>query len=146
MAQKRGFDANKKIVGRKCHIAVDTDGRLLMTNLTVADIADSTGAQLILDAIRKRWPRVEHLFADGAYDRGQLMDKAAFLEFTVGVVRRIEGTEGFHVLPRRRVVERTFGWMTCWRRLARDYEKRIDVSQAIIYIALGSLPIRRIAH
>jgi transposase len=145
-AEKRGFDANKKIVGRKRHIAVDTDGRLLMINLTTADISDSAGAQVILDAIRKRWPWVKHLFADGAYDRGQLMDKAAFLDFVIEVVRRIEGAKGFHVLPRRWVVERTFGWMTRWRRLVRDYEKRIDVSEAMIHIALGSLLLRRIAH
>ena len=57
------------MVGRKRHIAVDTDGRLLMVNLTTADISDSAGAQMILGAIRKRWPWVKHLFADGAYDR-----------------------------------------------------------------------------
>ena len=62
----RGYDAGKKIVGRKRHIAVDTDGRLLMVNLTTADISDSAGAQVILDGIRKRWPWVKHLFADGA--------------------------------------------------------------------------------
>ena len=74
------------------------------------------------------------------------MDQAAVLEFVVEVVRRIKGAEGFHILPRRWVVERTFGWMTRWRRLVRDYEQRIDVSQAMIHIALGSLLIRRIAH
>ena len=145
-ARERGYDAGKKVTGRKRHIAVDTDGRLLMLNLTTADISDSAGAQLILDAIRKRWPWVKHLFADGAYDRAQLMDKAAFLKFVIEIVRRIEGTEGFHVLPRRWVVERTFGWMTRWRRLVRDYEQRIDVSDAMIHIALGALLIRRIAH
>lgn len=145
-AKSRGFDANKKIVGRKRHIAVDTDGRLLMINLTTADISDSAGAQAILDAIRKRWPWVKHLFADGAYDRAKLMDKAAFLDFVIEVVRRIEGAQGFHVLPRRWVVERTFGWMMRWRRLVRDYEQRIDVSEAMIHIALGSLLVRRIAH
>src|ERR1700757_3150690 len=70
----RGFDAAKKTVGRKRHVAVDTDGRLLMVNLTPADISDSAGAQTILDAIRKRWPWLKHLFADSAYDRGKLMD------------------------------------------------------------------------
>ena len=65
-------------MGRKRHIAVDTDGRLLMVNLTPADISDSAGAQMILDGVRKRWPWLKHLFADGAYDRTQLMDKAAF--------------------------------------------------------------------
>ena len=65
-AKTRGYDAGKKIVGRKRHIAVDTDGRLLMVNLTPADISDSAGAQMILDGVRKRWPWLKHLFADGA--------------------------------------------------------------------------------
>lgn len=80
-AEKRGFDAGKKVVGRKRHIAVDTDGRLLMVNLTAADISDSAGAQTIVAAIRKRWPWLKHLFADGAYDRTRLMDAAGYREF-----------------------------------------------------------------
>jgi hypothetical protein len=88
-AHARGYDANKKIVGRKRHIAVDTDGRLLMVNLTTADIADSTGAQAILDAIGKRWPWIKHLFAEGTYDRTKLLDKPAFLDFVVEIVCRI---------------------------------------------------------
>ena len=115
----RGHDAGKKIVGRKRHIAVDTDGRLLMVHLTSADISDSAGAQAILDALRKRWPWVKHLYADGAYDRLKLMDKATYLDFVVEIIRRSDQQKGFKVLPRRRVVERTFGWMTRWRRLVR---------------------------
>jgi putative transposase len=145
-AKTRGYDAGKKIVGRKRHIAVDTDGRLLMLNLTPADISDSAGAQLILDAVRKRWPWIKHLFADGAYDRTKLMDKAAYLDFVIEIIKRSDTAKGFEVLPRRWVVERTFGWMTRWRRLVRDYEERIDVSEAMIHIALGSLLLRRIAH
>jgi putative transposase len=145
-AKVRGFDAGKKIVGRKRHIAVDTDGRLLMVNLTTADISDSAGAQMILDAVRKRWPWLKHLFADSAYDRTRLMDKAAFLDFIIEIVRRIDHQPGFKVLPRRWVVERTFGWMTRWRRLVRDYETRLDVSEAMIHVAMGSLLLRRIAH
>ncbi len=145
-AQTRGYDANKKIVGRKRHIAVDTDGRLLMVNLTTADISDSAGAQAILDAVRRRWPWLKTLFADGAYDRGKLMDKAAFRDFVIEIVRRISGEPGFKVLPRRWVVERTFGWMTRWRRLVRDYEQRLDVSEAFIHVAMGSLLLRRIAN
>jgi transposase len=143
---QRGYDAGKKVVGRKRHIAVDTDGRLLMVNLTPADISDSAGAQTILDGIRKRWPWVKHLFADGAYDRLQLMDKAAFLDFTIEVIRRCDKDPGFKVLPRRWIVERTFGWMTRWRRLVRDYEQRLDVSEAMILIAMGSLLLRRTTH
>jgi transposase len=80
-----------------------------MVNLTPADISDSARAQMILDAIRKRWPWIKHLFADGAYDRTQLM--AAFLDFVIAVVRRIDKEPGFKVLPRRWVVARTFGWL-----------------------------------
>jgi len=145
-AETRGYDAGKKIAGRKRHIAVDTDGRLLMVNLTTADISDAAGAQHILDAIRKRWPWVKHLFADGAYDRLKLMDKAAYLEFVIELIRRSDKQAGFKVLPRRWVVERTFGWMTRWRRLVRDYEKRIDVSAAMIFVAMGGILIRRNAH
>ncbi|WP_202205647.1 transposase, partial [Acetobacter persici] len=86
------------------------------------------------------------LFADGAYDRLQLMDKAAYLDFVVEVIRRRDGAKGFEVLPRRWVVERTFGWMTRWRRLVRDYERRIDVSQAMIFVAMGANLTRRNAH
>src|SRR6201991_1770197 len=132
-ARVRGYDANKKIVGRKRHIAVDTDGRLLMVSLTTADIADSTGAQAILGAIRKRWPWVKHLFADGAYDRTRLLDKAAFLDFVVEAVRRTDTEPGFKVVPRRWVVERSFGWLTRYRRLVCNYEARLDVSEAMIY-------------
>ncbi len=145
-ARERGFDAGKKVLGRKRHIAVDTDGRLLMVNLTTADISDSAGAQMILDSIRKRWPWLKHLFADGAYDRTKLMDKAAFLEFVIEIVRRINAEPGFKALPRRWVVERTFGWLTRWRRLVRDYEQRLDVSEAMIHVAMGSLLLRRISH
>lgn len=145
-AGTRGYDAGKKIVGRKRHIAVDTDGRLLMVNLTPADISDSADAQAILDGIRQRWPWVKHLFADGAYDRLKLMDKAAYLDFVVEIIRRSDDQKGFEVLPRRWVVERTFGWMTRWRRLVRDYEQRIDVSHAMILVAMGANLIRRNAH
>jgi putative transposase len=98
---------------------------------------------MILDAIRKRWPWLKHLFADGAYDRGKLMDKAAFRDFTLEIVRRIDAEPGFKLLPRRWVVERTFGWFR-FRRLVRDYERRIDVSEAMIYVALGSVLLRRL--
>lgn len=146
MAATRGYDAGKKIVGRKRHIAVDTDGRLLAVNLTTADISDSAGAQQILAAIRKRWPWVKHFFADGAYDRRQLLDKAAFLDFVIEVVRRSDNDPGFKVIPRRWVVERSIGWLTRYRRLVRDYERRLDVSEAMLFLAMGNLLVRRISH
>ena len=105
-----------------------------------------TIAEVMDEVIRQRWPWIKHLFADGAYDRTTLMDKAAFLDFVIEIVRRIDTEPRFKVLPRRWVVERTFGWMTRWRRLVRDYEQRIDVSEAMIHVAMGSLLLRRISH
>lgn len=95
--------------------------RLLAMKLTPADIADSTGAQMVLDGLIKRWPWVKHLFWDAAYDRRWLMDKAAFLDFTMEVVRHLQGQQGFAVQPRRWVVERTFTWLMRYRRLVHDY-------------------------
>lgn len=117
-----------------------------MVNLTTADISDSAGAQAILDGIHKRWPWVKHLFADGPYDRLKLMDKAAYVDLVVEIIRRADDQKGFQIRPRRWVVERTFGWMTRWRRLVRDYEQRIDVSQAMILVAMGGNLTRRNAH
>jgi len=74
------------------------------------------------------------------------MDKAAFLDFIIEVVRRIDNEPSFKVLPQRWVVERTFGWMTTWRRLVRDYEQRIDVSETMIHVATGILFLRRVTH
>jgi transposase len=89
---------------------------------------------------------VKHLSADAAYDRLKLMDKAACLDFGVQIIRRSDDKKGLQVLPRRCVVERAFGWMTRWRRLVRDYEKRIDVSHATILVAMGRKLIRGNAH
>jgi putative transposase len=141
-----GYDAAKKVKGRKRHIAVDTDGRLLMVNLTPADVQDAAGAEAIITAIRQRWPWLKHLFADGAYDRGKLMSAAAYRDFVIAIVRRLENQQGFQVLPRRWVVEQTFGWMMRWRRLVRDYEQRCDGSEAMIHLSMGALLLRRIAH
>ena len=104
------------------------------------------GAQAILNTIRKRWPWVKHLFADDACDRLKLMDKAAYLRFVIEIIRRRDDQKGLEVLPRRWVVGRTFGWMIRWRRLVRDYERRIDVSTAMIHFAMGGVLIRRNAH
>ena len=145
-AEARGYDGGKRIVGGERHVAVDTDGRLLMVNLTPADMSDSAGAQTILGAIRKRWPWLTHLFADAGYDRTKRMEKAALLNSVVEIIRRSDKVTGFEVIPRRWVIERTFGWMIRWRRLVRDDEKRLDVSEAMIHVAISPLLLRRVAH
>lgn len=85
-----------------------------------------------------------HLFADGAYDRRQMLDKAAFLDFVVEIVCRSD--PGFAILPKRWVFERTFGWLARYRLLVRDYEARVDVFEAMIYAAMTNSLICRIVH
>jgi putative transposase len=138
-------------LGRRSRHAQDQhstpiDRRLLRVNLTPADISDNAGAKAVLRALRARWPWMRTLFADSAHDRAGLMDEAAMLDFTVEVVRKIEGQSGFQALPRRWVVERTFAWMTRWRRAVRDHEARLDVSEAMTQIAMARLLIRRVSH
>jgi len=140
------YDGAKKLKGRKRHVAADTDGRLLMVSLTAADVQDAAGAEEIVKAVRRRWPWLKHLFADGAYDRGRLASLAAYKDFTLEVVRKLLGQKGFQAPPRRWVVERTFGWLMRWRRLVRDYEVRLDVSDAMIHLSMGALLLRRVAH
>jgi putative transposase len=96
--------------------------------------------------VRQRWPWLRHLLADGVYARGRLMSEAAYRDFVIDIVRKLSDQQGFQPLPRRWVVERTFGWMMRWRRLVRDYEERCDVSEAMIGVAMSSLMLRRIAH
>lgn len=100
-AETRGYDAAKNIVGCKRHIAIDTDGRLLIVHLTPADIANTPQAQSILAAIRKRWPWVKYLFADSAHDRLKRMDKAAYFDFVLEMIHRNELQAGFQLLPLR---------------------------------------------
>lgn len=139
---ERGYDGARKTVGRKRHIAVDTEGRLLVVNLATADMSDSAGAQAVLEAVHTRWRWVRHLFANSAYDKRQRLDKAEFLGFTLEIIKQTEAA--FVVLPRRWVVERTLRWITRHRRLVRDYEARMDVSEAMIDVAMGGVLIRRL--
>ena len=88
---------------------------------------------------------MKHLFADGSYNRLKLMEKATSLDFVVEIIRRSGTQKSFEVLPRRWVVERSFGWMTRWRRLVRDYAARVDVSEAMVPVAMGII-LRRTTH
>jgi len=107
-------------------------------------ISGSAGAQAVPGAIRKCWPGVEHRFADAACDRLKLMDRAAWPDLIVGIIRRPDGVGGFEVLLRR--VGRTFGWMSRWRRLVGDHERRIDASKVMIAVAMGGTLIRKSAY
>lgn len=98
-----------------------------------------------MSAIRRRWPWLKHLFGDYADDRTKPLDAAALRDFIVEIIQRTDDVSDFKVLPRRWMVERTFGWMTRWRRLVRDYQKRLDLSEAMMHRAMASNLLRRLA-
>ena len=133
----------KKMVGRKRHLLVDTLGLLLIIVVHAAGIQDRDGAKLVLKQARKRFPSLRLIWADGGY-AGQLVtwvkQKCGWVLQTI---LRPVGVAGFVVLPRRWVVERTFAWLTTYRRLAKDYEYRTDVSQTMVLVAMIHLMARR---
>lgn len=142
----RGYDAGKKVKGRKRHILVDTIGLLLMVVVHAANIQDRDGAKLVLTRVKGRFPRLQLIWADGGY-AGQLVDWVKTVcHVMLDIVRRPKGTEGFQVLPRRWVVERTFGWLGRYRRLSKDYEELPETSEAMIYAAMIHLMVRRLAR
>ncbi len=143
----RGFDAGKKILGRKRHIVTDTLGLLVGLVVHGADIQDRDGAPEVLKSIRHRFPWLRHIFADGAYAGPKLRANLARIgEWTMEIIKRSDTAKGFEVLPRRWVVERTFAWLGRCRRLAKDWEKTIQSAEAWILIAHIRLVTRRLAR
>lgn len=139
----RGYDAGKKVNGRKRHLLVDTLGLLLMD---AASIQDRDGAKLLLEKAKGRFPRLRLIWADGGYT-GKLVDWAKTLcHWVLEIVRRSDDVKGFQVLPHRWVVERTFGWLGRYRRLSKDYEGLPESSEAMIYIAMIHLMVRRLGR
>jgi transposase len=142
-----GFDAGKKIKGRKRHIVTDTLGLLVAQVVHGAHIQDRDGAPLVLRALRQAFPWLHHLFADGAYTGPKLQAALAKIgHWTIEIVKRSDSMKGFEILPRRWVVERTFAWLGRCRRLAKDWEKSIESAQAWILIAHIRLLTRRLAR
>ena len=127
----RGWDAAKKVVGRKRHVAVDTQGLLLGVVIHAASIQDADGADGLLGRIKPLHCWLRAVFADGAYNRVAALLACFLLGLVLIVVSRPQGTKDFVVLPRRWIVERTLSWLGRWRRLSRDYEHLPEVSEAI---------------
>lgn len=158
----RGYDGGKKINGRKRHVLVDTQGLIIRALVHPADLADRDGAKLLLAPLHGQLPRLRHIWADSAY-AGEC---AEWVQATLGWALEIvkhwwtgvrwvwvgPGQEpptiprGFQVLPRRWVVERTFAWLVLYRRLAKDYEELPATGEALIYVAMARLMVRRLAH
>ena len=143
----RGYDAGKKIKGRKRHILTDTIGLLVGLVVHPADIQDRDGAPGLLRSIRSAYPWLRHIFADGGYAGPKLkgaLDKIG--RWTLEIVKRSDAALGFEVLPRRWVVERTFAWLGRCRRLAKDWESTLASAEAWVLIAHIRLITRRLAR
>lgn len=142
-----GFDAGKRIKGRKRHIVTDTNGLMVGLQVHGADVQDRDGAVPVLMSIRRFYPFLRDVFADQGYAgeklRAALEDKG---DRTLHIVRRPKGDKGFQVLPRRWVVERTFAWLGRSRRLAKDWEKTIQSATAWTLIAHIRILTRRLAR
>jgi transposase len=138
-----GYDAGKKIKGRKRHAMVDTDGRALVIHVHPADVQDRDGAVPLLKASRKSFPFVELAFTDSAYAARRVNDATCI---AIEVVKKIANQVGFQVLPRRWVVERFFAWINRNRRLAKDFEATVASAEAFLYAASVMLLTRRLAR
>ena len=142
---ERGYDAGKQVNGRKRHLIVDTIGLVMCVIVTAASVQDRDGARQIFETIRHHFPRLKLIWADGNY-RGKLIDwLQTRCHWILEIVKRNDQAFGFQVLPRRWVVERTFGWLGRYRRLSRDYECLTQTSEAMIYAAMTHLMVRRLA-
>jgi putative transposase len=141
----RGYDAAKKIWGRKRHIAVDTSGFLLGVVVHAANIQDADSVWDLLSRIKPLYCWLKAVFADSIYNRLSVLLACFLLGLTLIIVRRIAGT-GFIVLARRWVVERTLGWLGRYRRLSKDYEELPEVSEAMVTLAAIRLMLHRLVH
>jgi transposase len=142
-----GYDAGKKVKGRKLHALVDTEGLPIRVVVHSAGIQDRDGAALVLDKIRKSHPWLQLVWADSAYNAHQVTDAVAkLLCLRLEIVKRTDDVGRFIVLPRRWVVERTFSWFGRNRRLAKDWENLADTLLAFVTIASIQLAIRRLAR
>jgi putative transposase len=140
--EESGFDGGKWVKGRKRHIVIDTIGCVLMVVVHAANIHDSLGARLLLERLFERVPTLQLIWADQAY-AGSLVEwvKNTFLCKLDVVYRR---TKSFAVLPRRWVVERTFAWLSRYRRLVREYEKKPASSVAMVYVASIRIMLKKL--
>ncbi len=141
---ERGYDAGKKVKGRKRHILVDTIGLILAVVVHPANIQDRDGAKLVFEKVKGKYPRLSLVWADGGYAGKLVRWLQTFCRWTLQIVKRCDNTTGFHVLPRRWVVERTFGWLGRCRRLAKDYEEHMENSEAFVQIAMIHLMLKRL--
>jgi transposase len=143
----RGFDAGKKIKGRKRHIVTDTQGNLLSAIVHPANVQDRDGAPTAVSLACASYPTIAHLFADGGYAGEKLENALRRIDGpTIQIVKRPDEAKGFVVVARRWVVERTLAWLNRCRRLAKDWEASVTSAEAWLLIASTRQLVRRIAR
>ena len=142
-----GYDAGKQVKGRKIHAPVDSEGLAMRVVIHSAAIQDRDGAGLVLDKIRRRFPWLELIWADGGYNAWQVVAAVAKVpSLRLEIVKRSDDTKGFVVLPRRRVVERTFSRFGRNRRLAKDFENLAETLATFVTLASIQLALRPLAR
>jgi putative transposase len=134
------------VKGRKRHALVDTQGWLWGLLVTPANVQDKAGARWLAAQVAPLVPRLTHLWADGGFASAALVDEYATYGWTLEVVEPPGAARGFTVVPKRWIVERTFGWWGQQRRLRIDYEERLAVAATFIHLAMIGLMARRLAH
>lgn len=143
-----GFDANKKIKGRKRHLLVDTLGLMILVVVSAANIPERAGANLLLAKLhqmREQFPRLVRIWVDGGYEGKAFMRSVIDrYRWILETIKRSETTKGFVLLPRRWVVERTFGTVNWHRRLSKDYECLPETSEAMIQVVMIRIMVRRL--
>src|SRR6266568_476769 len=142
-----GYDAHKRVKGRKRHLLVDTLGLPLSIYVTPADVHDTRGARCLLAGLAPLVPRLKKIWADAAYRGQELADWCkAQADWDLEVVERPAGVRGFSIQPRRWIVERTFGWLSRNRRLSKDYERKVQTSETLIEVAMIRLLLARLGQ
>jgi putative transposase len=145
---QKGFDAGKKVKGRKRHLVVDTLGLVLIAVVHSAGLQDDQKmavGQVFVRLWARGYSRLRQIWADGMYE-GSAGIWARFFGWTLTVVRRPDGAPPFSAVPHRWVVERTFGWLAKYRRLSKDYETSTFSSETMIYLAMINLMARRLTR
>lgn len=142
----RGWDAAKRLKGRKRPVAVDTDGLRLGVLVHAADVQDADSLGDLLKRIKPLYNWLRAVFADSISNRLAALLSCFLFGLTLIIVRRAAGSTGFVVQPRRWVVERSLGWLGRWRRLSKDYETLQEVSEAMVTLAMIRLMLHRLAH
>jgi putative transposase len=141
-AQNKGYDGGKKVKGRKQHIVTDTQGHLLHVRVHAANIHDTVGGGEVIREAKAKYPSLKGASGDAGY-RKTFEEVAASLGLTVYIVERIQGA-GWMILPKRWVVERTFGWFGGSRRLSKDYEILTATVESLIYISHAATLLKRV--